>query len=243
MCSVSLLGRSLEFLLWMGVTLNISSAWLRTEGDLEWVLPLKRCLGLSARLQLFKRKGISLEGLLALSLWSSDSSSKRSPTYCAEHFMAIVLPGLLPSQEHSLALISVLVGCGRNTTSLQHRPSWNWAQTLLGKSGHILSPEYPVALCILIYLFNFDGISLREALMCCVKGSLCGVSVAWVTLLHLFVPQISSSVSQDNNRNGLKEISCVWNEVNVCKYLEQCLACRKHSTYVNYYHGSSIEYI
>lgn len=67
-CSISLLGRSLEFLLWMGVTLNVSSAWLMTEGDLELVLPLNMCLVVSARLHLLKRKGISLEGPLGLSL-------------------------------------------------------------------------------------------------------------------------------------------------------------------------------
>lgn len=48
---------------------------------------------------------------------------------------------------------------------------------LLGKSGHILSLVASVALYILLYLFNLNGISLKEALLCCVKGSLFAVQL------------------------------------------------------------------
>lgn len=100
----------------------------------------------------FERRAFLWKEALAHHCDPQTAPTKGSPLYCVEHSMAMVLPGLLTTQKRPLGLRLVLVGCGGHAASLQHRPRWDWATTLRGKSGHISSPEPPVALDILIHL-------------------------------------------------------------------------------------------
>lgn len=74
-----MLGKSLEILVWMGVTLNILSMWLKIELYLKLMLPLNMCLAFPMKPYAFERKDISLKGAPAPSLQSSGSFIQRVP--------------------------------------------------------------------------------------------------------------------------------------------------------------------